>query len=79
MGGALQAAVIKPKTVADLVQSQGIKECLQWFGKERRWIDEQHLELCRVPAPTFLEERRAEWMGERLRSLGWDARCGGWN
>ena len=74
MGGALQAAVIKAKTVSELGQSVGIKECLQWFSKERRWIDEQHLEICRVPAPTFLEERRADWMNERLRSLGWDAR-----
>lgn len=47
---------------------------LDWFRRERAWINEQHLKLCRVPAPTFLEEKRAEWMAERFRSLGWESR-----
>ena len=47
---------------------------LDWFRRERAWINEQHLKLCRVPAPTFLEQKRAEWMAERFRELGWEAR-----
>ena len=42
--------------------------------RERQWINEQHVQLCRIPAPTFLEGRRAEWMVAQLRCLGWDAR-----
>src|SRR5580704_13424255 len=60
--------------VADLAQAPGVRACLEWFRKERAWINEQHLKLCRVPAPTFFEEKRAEWMAERFRSLGWEAK-----
>ncbi|MDX2152753.1 MAG: M20/M25/M40 family metallo-hydrolase [Bryobacteraceae bacterium] len=68
----LQAAGVK--SVAELTQSPGIKEALQAFTKDRKWIDEQHLALCRIPAPTFLEEKRAEWMAGQLRALDWDAK-----
>jgi hypothetical protein len=60
--------------VADLAASPRVKPCLEWFRKERAWINEQHLKLCRIPAPTFLEKERAEWFAERFRSLGWEAK-----
>src|SRR5262249_56729540 len=41
---------------------------------ERVWINDHHLKLCRIPAPTFFEQKRAEWMTEKFRSLGWDAK-----
>jgi acetylornithine deacetylase/succinyl-diaminopimelate desuccinylase-like protein len=47
---------------------------MAWFARERAWINQQHLQLCRIPAPTFLEGQRAEWMVAQLRSYGWDAR-----
>jgi acetylornithine deacetylase/succinyl-diaminopimelate desuccinylase-like protein len=50
-----------------------LRECLQWFTREKQWINEMHLQLCRVPAPTFLEQERAAWFLERFRALGWDA------
>ena len=50
-----------------------MRECLQWFTREKQWINEIHLQLCRVPAPTFLEQERAEWMKSQLRGLGWEA------
>jgi acetylornithine deacetylase/succinyl-diaminopimelate desuccinylase-like protein len=61
-------------SVADLARSPGLRTPLDWFRRERAWINEQHLKLCRVPAPTFLEQKRAEWMTERFRELGWEAR-----
>lgn len=61
-------------SVADLARAPELRASLDWFRRERAWINEQHLKLCRVPAPTFLEEKRAEWMAERFRELGWDAR-----
>ncbi|MBZ5632440.1 MAG: M20/M25/M40 family metallo-hydrolase [Acidobacteriia bacterium] len=61
-------------SVADLARSPELRLPLDWFRRERAWINEQHLKLCRVPAPTFLEQKRAEWMAERFRSLGWEAR-----
>src|SRR5580700_8238630 len=62
------------QSVADLAASPRVRACLEWFRRERAWINEQHLKLCRVPAPTFFEQKRAQWMAERFRSLGWDAR-----
>jgi acetylornithine deacetylase/succinyl-diaminopimelate desuccinylase-like protein len=59
--------------VGDLAQSGGVREALQWFTREKLWINEQHLELCRIPSPTFLEHRRAEWMVAQFKSYGCEA------
>jgi tripeptide aminopeptidase len=61
-------------SVAGLARSAEIRACLEWFGRERAWINEQHLKLARIPAPTFFEQKRAEWMIEQFRGLGWEAR-----
>ena len=62
------------KTVSDLAASPGMRDCLQWFTRERQWITDRHLQLCRVPAPTFFEQRRAEWMASEFKALGCDAK-----
>jgi di/tripeptidase len=62
------------QAIVDLAQSPAVKEALLWFSRERSWVNEQHLQICRIPAPTFLEGRRAEWVVSQLRGLGWDAR-----
>jgi tripeptide aminopeptidase len=59
--------------LGELAEQRGVRECLQWFTREKQWINETHLQLCRVPAPTFLEQERAAWLAEQLRSLGWSA------
>ncbi|MGD0501090.1 MAG: M20/M25/M40 family metallo-hydrolase [Bryobacteraceae bacterium] len=56
-----------------LAGHRGVRECLRWFTREKRWVNEIHLQLCRVPAPTFLEGERATWFVEQFRALGWDA------
>jgi acetylornithine deacetylase/succinyl-diaminopimelate desuccinylase-like protein len=56
------------------MQITSVRECLGWFARERAWINQQHVQLCRIPSPTFLEGQRAEWMVAQLRSYGWDAR-----
>lgn len=58
-------------TVGALAESPGMRGALQWFTREKQWVNEIHLKLCRVPAPTFLEQQRAEWMSQQLRTLGW--------
>jgi len=58
--------------VSEVADRRGIRECLQWFTREKQWINEIHLQLCRVPAPTFLEQQRAEWIVAQFRSLGWE-------
>jgi len=60
--------------VAELAAGSVLRDCLQWFAREKRWINERHLELCRIPAPTFQERPRAEWMAGQFREAGWEAR-----
>lgn len=61
-------------SIADLARTPELRTALDWFRRERTWINDQHLKLCRVPAPTFLEQKRAEWMAERFQDLGWESR-----
>lgn len=51
-----------------------MRAALEWFRRERAWIQDQHLKLCRIPAATFFEQKRAEWIAARFRALDWDAR-----
>lgn len=60
-------------TINEACESRGARECLQWFTREKQWINDAHVQLCRVPAPTFLEQQRAEWMVTQLRGFGWQA------
>jgi tripeptide aminopeptidase len=60
--------------LATLLMQPEVCAGLEWFRKERTWITEQHLALCRIPAPTFFEQQRAEWVVERFKSLGWEAK-----
>jgi tripeptide aminopeptidase len=62
------------QSVADLSSATGVRAALDWFRRERSWIQEQHLKLCRIPAPTFFEQKRAEWMAASFRALQWDAK-----
>lgn len=60
--------------VEELASRPAMAELLGWFARRRQWIDEQHLMLCRIPAPTFQEGPRAEAMAALLASLGWMAK-----
>jgi tripeptide aminopeptidase len=60
--------------VGELAERSGVREALQWLTREKQWVNEIHLQLCRIPAPTFLEQQRAEWFAAQLRSAGWHAR-----
>ncbi|HOL70919.1 MAG TPA: M20/M25/M40 family metallo-hydrolase [Bryobacteraceae bacterium] len=57
----------------ELAERPPVRECFQWFTREKQWINERHLQLCRIPAPTFLEQERAEWMADQLHAAGWNA------
>jgi len=59
--------------ISEISEIREVRECLQWFTREKQWINEMHLQLCRIPAPTFLEGERAVWFVEQFRNLGWDA------
>lgn len=57
-------------SIRQLADARGVRECLAFFTRERIWIQQQHAAVCRVPAPTFLEQKRAEWMAGEFRALG---------
>jgi len=59
--------------LTEMAETREVRDCLQWFTREKHWINEIHLQLCRIPAPTFLEGERAAWFVEQFRALGWDA------
>lgn len=50
-----------------------MRDCMAFFSRERSWIQEQHVALCRVPAPTFLEQKRAQWLTAQFRAAGCEA------
>lgn len=72
--GTLRAGPPDVASIAELAQMPGVRECLQWVVRERLWINEQQLQVCRIPAPTFLEGKRADWMITQFRAYGYDAR-----
>lgn len=57
----------------ELIGTPAIRERLQWFTREKQWINEAHLALCRIPAPTFREQERALWIQAQFREAGWNA------
>ncbi|PWU00573.1 MAG: peptidase [Terriglobia bacterium] len=66
-------AALTGVNLSEMVEAREVRDCLQWFTREKHWINEMHLQLCRIPAPTFLEGERAAWFLEQFRSLGWEA------
>ncbi len=54
-----------------LADADGVRETLAFLSRERAWVSEKHLSVCRIPAPTFFEEKRAAWMAAEFDKLGW--------
>lgn len=61
--------------VKSLVESPALIRGARLFQEERQWIDERHLDICRVPALTFREQDRAEALRTIFRECGVDSRC----
>ncbi|HZS57183.1 MAG TPA: M20/M25/M40 family metallo-hydrolase [Bryobacteraceae bacterium] len=62
------------RRISRLSESSPLGQAQRWFAREKGWINEQHLQLCRIAAPTFFEQPRAEWFRSQLAALGWNAR-----
>jgi tripeptide aminopeptidase len=62
------------RRIAQLAEQSALFNAYRWFNRERNWINEQQLQLCRIAAPTFFEQQRAEWFRMQLESLRWKAR-----
>jgi tripeptide aminopeptidase len=64
---------VEGRRIEHLAQETALLNAQRWFARERAWINEQHLQLCRIPAATFFESQRAEWFRSQLESFGWNA------
>lgn len=62
------------RRIALLAEQTALFNAQRWFARERAWINEQQLQICRIPAPTFFEKQRAEWLREQFEQLGWNGR-----
>ncbi|MBV9296721.1 MAG: M20/M25/M40 family metallo-hydrolase [Acidobacteriaceae bacterium] len=62
------------RRIAQLAEEPALFDAQRWFTRERAWINEQQLQLCRIPAPTFFEQARAEWFRDQLQAFGWAAK-----
>ena len=62
------------RRITRLAEQADLFKAQRWFARERAWINEQQLQLCRIPAPTFFERKRAEWFRDQLQLLGWHAK-----
>src|SRR5713226_7591977 len=60
-------------TPAGMAETEGVRECLQFFTREKRWINERHVELCRIPSPTFQEQERGQHLERVLAEMGHEA------
>ena len=56
-----------------MLEHRGVRECLQWFTREKHWVNDAHLRLCRIPSLTFLEAERATWFAQEFKAAGWEA------
>lgn len=57
-----------------LIATDAVRRAFRLIEREQRWIDDQHLAICRIPAPTFHERTRAEWFLDQFVSFGLSAR-----
>jgi acetylornithine deacetylase/succinyl-diaminopimelate desuccinylase-like protein len=60
------------RRIAQLAERTELFHAQRWFARERAWINDVQLQLCRVAAPTFFEQARAEWFLRELQKLGWN-------
>ncbi len=60
--------------IAQLAEQPGLSDALRWLARQRSWLNELHLQLCRIAAPTFFEQQRAQWFRAALDDFGWQAR-----
>jgi tripeptide aminopeptidase len=62
------------RLIGEVANTPAIREALQSFARDKQRITDQQLQLCRVAAPTFFEQKRAEWVLAQFRALGAVAR-----
>jgi acetylornithine deacetylase/succinyl-diaminopimelate desuccinylase-like protein len=70
----LERASSENRRVGRVAEQKSFLEASRWFTRERSSINELHLQICRIPAPTFFEQQRAEWLRGQFEAWGWTAK-----
>ena len=60
----------KISSLPQIVELPCWETILRSVQQKQEWVDRVHIELTEIPAPTFHESVRAEYMAERFRELG---------
>lgn len=63
--------------VDGLMRLPEVQSGVAWFAANRQWVQERQVALCRVPAPTFIEEQRAGHIRDQFVALGYESRLDG--
>ncbi len=66
-------AAAEVRRIGRIAESSAGSNAQRWLARERAWVTEKHLQLCRISAPTFFEQQRAEWFRDQLTALNWTA------
>ncbi len=56
--------------VASAASQEGVRRAWAQIVRNQAWLNRHHVDLCRVPAPTFRESERAEHLHRIFASLG---------
>ena len=57
-------------TLPEIVEGQSWRQVLRAVPEQREWLERVQVELTEIPAPTFQESARAQYIAERFRELG---------
>ena len=60
----------KVSTVQEIVEHAVWRKVLRSVQEQREWLDQVQIELTEIPAPTFQESARAQYMARKFRELG---------
>lgn len=60
----------KLSTLPEIVDQANWGKILRSVQEQREWLDHLQIELTQIPAPTFQESARAQYMADRFRELG---------
>jgi tripeptide aminopeptidase len=64
------ASFRKLSSLQQLLEHRGCAVAMAAIDQQREWLEAAHIALTQIPAPTFLESARAQYLGERFRELG---------
>ncbi len=58
------------KSVGQLLESAVVQRAFEFFETHANAFTEEQIRICSIPAPPFGEQRRAEYLRDRLQDLG---------